>query len=212
MINDERIMKPMLHGGMSIPKIAIIDSNTLAAMGMQSLINSIMPSVAVEAYNSFNELQANHPEQFFHYFVAINILLEHYDFFVENRRKTIVMTTSPEPEKHLDKFHSFCVSASEKELVKSLLSLEQGAHPGGKRMPLPPADKNVHKILSDREIEVLTLIVKGYINKQIAEMLNVSLPTIVTHRRNITDKLNRKSVASLTIYAVMHGYVSINEI
>ena len=68
MINDERIMKPMLHGGMSIPKIAIIDSNTLAAMGMQSLINSIMPSVAVEAYNSFNELQANHPEQFFHYF------------------------------------------------------------------------------------------------------------------------------------------------
>ena len=67
-------------------------------------------------------------------------------------------------------------------------------------------------MLSNREIEVLALIVKGFINKEIADRLNVSLSTIISHRKNIIEKLNRKSVGSLTIYAVMHGYVSINEL
>ena len=42
MINDERIMKPMLHGGMSIPKIAIIDSNTLAAMEYNEVLRNLV--------------------------------------------------------------------------------------------------------------------------------------------------------------------------
>ncbi len=66
--------------------------------------------------------------------------------------------------------------------------------------------------LSQREIEVLTLIVKGYINKEIADRLNLSLSTVITHRRNITEKLNRKSVGALTVYAVTHGYVTMQEI
>lgn len=220
-------MNSQIKDSMPMPKIAIIDSNTLASIGMRNLINSIMPSVQVESYNTFKELEANHPQQYFHYFVATNILLEHYEFFAENRRKTIVMTTSKEPSTHLDKFHCLCISVSEKMLVKALLSLEQGAHAHGKSIPHGamsgvrgkmnenselPSVKNQQKVLSDREVEVLTLIVKGYINKEIADALNLSLPTIITHRKNITEKLNRKSVASLTIYAVMHGYVSVDEI
>ena len=68
------------------------------------------------------------------------------------------------------------------------------------------------KILSDREIEVLNLIVQGFINKEIAEKLNIGLTTVITHRRNIMDKLGLKSVSALTIYAVTHGYVDINKI
>jgi DNA-binding NarL/FixJ family response regulator len=68
------------------------------------------------------------------------------------------------------------------------------------------------KILSDREIEVMNLIVQGFINKEIADKLNIGLSTVVTHRRNIMDKLGVKSVSALTIYAVMHGYVDINSI
>jgi DNA-binding NarL/FixJ family response regulator len=68
------------------------------------------------------------------------------------------------------------------------------------------------KILTDREIEVMSLIVQGYINKEIAEKLNIALATVITHRKNIMEKLGFKSVSALTIYAVMHGYVDINNI
>ena len=69
-----------------------------------------------------------------------------------------------------------------------------------------------NKILSNREIEVLSLVVQGYINKEIALKLNISLTTVITHRKNIMEKLGMKSVSALTIYAVMHGYVDINKI
>ena len=76
--------------------------------------------------------------------------------------------------------------------------------------PMPQILKK--KILSDREIEVMSLIAQGYINKEIADKLSIGLATVVTHRRNIMDKLGLKSVSALTIYAVTHGYVDINKI
>ena len=68
------------------------------------------------------------------------------------------------------------------------------------------------KVLTNREIEVMSLIVQGYINKEIASRLNIGLATVITHRKNIMDKLGFKSVSALTIYAVMQGYVDINRI
>ena len=68
------------------------------------------------------------------------------------------------------------------------------------------------KILSDREVEVLSLVAQGLLNKEIAERLNIGMTTVITHRKNIIEKLGLKSVSALTIYAVMHGYVDINKI
>jgi len=108
-------------------------------------------------------------------------------------------------------FRSLCINVPEKQLVRSLLALVQHAH--GKGQHLPPMPKVLErKILSDRELEVMSLIVQGFINKEIAEKLNISLATVVTHRKNIMDKLGMKSVSALTIYAVTHGYVDINKI
>ena len=95
--------------------------------------------------------------------------------------------------------------------MRSLLMLEQNAHGGGQRFPSTLKTLKT-KILSDREIEVLSLIVQGYINKEIADQLNIGMTTVITHRKNIMDKLGVKSVSALTIYAVMHGYVDINKI
>ena len=58
----------------------------------------------------------------------------------------------------------------------------------------------------------MSLIVQGFINKEIADKLNIGLSTVITHRKNIMDKLGLKSVSALTIYAVTHGYVDINTI
>ena len=60
--------------------------------------------------------------------------------------------------------------------------------------------------------KVLVLITKGLINKEIADKLNISLTTVISHRKNITEKLGIKSVSGLTIYTVMHGYVEADRI
>lgn len=193
------------------PKVAVIDPNTLAAIGLQQLLQKVIPFMTVDTFSSFAELEANHPEHYAHYFTAMNIVLQNRPFFTENRRKTIVLTSSPDNANLLSEFHCLCVNMPEPTLVRSLLMLHQHAHSGGKNLPPMPQDTK-RGILSEREIQVMNLIVRGYINKQIADQLNIGLATVVTHRRNIMEKLGIKSVSALTIYAVMHGYVDINKI
>ncbi len=193
------------------PRIAIIDPNILSVLGLKSILQTVMPIMTVDSFGSFTELEANHPEQYFHYFVAMNVVLEHMDFFSEHRRKTIVLTLSLDTTSQLSDFHSLCINVPEAELVRSLLALEQHAHGHGQNLPAMPKALQ-QKILSDREIEVMSLIVQGYINKEIADKLNIGLSTVITHRKNIMDKLGMKSVSALTIYAVTHGYVDINNI
>ena len=193
------------------PKIAIIDPNTLSVLGLKSILQTVMPIMTVDTFGSFTELEANHPEQYFHYFVSMNVVLENKPFFLAQRKKTIVLTLSLDTMSQLSEFHSLCINVPESELVRSLLMLEQHAHGHGQN--LPPMPKALQqKILSDREIEVMSLIVQGFINKEIADKLNIGLSTVITHRKNIMDKLGLKSVSALTIYAVTHGYVDINTI
>ena len=193
------------------PKIAIIDPNTLSALGLKAILQNVMPIMTVDTFGSFAELTANDPANYFHYFVAMNVVLENKTFFSEYRRKTIVLTLSLDSISQLSEFHSLCINVPEQELIRSLLTLEQHAH--GQGQNLPPMPKVLQqKILTDREIEVMSLIVQGYINKEIADKLNIGLATVITHRKNIMDKLGLKSVSALTIYAVMHGYVDINSI
>ena len=193
------------------PKVAIIDPNTLAAVGLKQLLQNVMPIMTIDTFGTFAELEANNPDNYYHYFVAMNIVLENRAFFSAHRQKTIVLTLGLETISQLSEFHSFCINLPEKELVHTLLMLQQHAHPKGKNLP-PMPDVLQQKVLSDREIEVMSLIVQGNINKEIADKLNISLSTVITHRKNIMDKLGMKSVSALTIYAVMHGYVDINKI
>ena len=193
------------------PKVAILDPNTLSALGLKSMLQNVMPIMTVDTFGSFAELQSSHTEEYFHYFAAISIVLENKEFFMDHRRKTIVLTLSLDTMSQLSDFHCLCVNVPEQELTRSLLALEQHAHGEGQNLPPMPAFMN-RKILSDREIEVMSLIVQGYINKEIADRLNIGLATVITHRKNIMDKLGLKSVSALTIYAVMHGYVDINKI
>ena len=193
------------------PKIAIIDPNTLSALGLKSILQNVMPIMTVDTFGSLAELEANRPDDYFHYFVAMSVVLERKEFFLERRRKTIVLTLSLDTMSQLSEFHSLCINQPESALVRSLLSLQQHAH--GQGQHLPPMPKVLQqKILTDREIEVMSLIVQGLINKEIAERLNIGLATVITHRKNIMEKLGLKSVSALTIYAVMHGYVDINKI
>ncbi|MBN2484474.1 MAG: helix-turn-helix transcriptional regulator [Bacteroidales bacterium] len=60
----------------------------------------------------------------------------------------------------------------------------------------------VQSELSEREAEVLLLLVKGLSNKEIADKLNISIHTVISHRKNIIEKTGIKSLPGLTIYAI----------
>lgn len=195
----------------SRPKVAVIDTNTLAVLGLKQLLLNIMPIMSVDTFGSMAELEANQPDTYMHYFVSMDIVLSNRPFFTERRRKTIVLTISLSENSQLSDFHSLCINQPEPHLIRQLLQLEQHAHGQGQHLPPTPQILQ-HKILTDREIEVMALIVQGYINKEIADRLNIGLTTVITHRKNIMEKLGMKSVSALTIYAVMHGYVDINKI
>ena len=66
--------------------------------------------------------------------------------------------------------------------------------------------------LTKREIELLTGIVNGLSNKEIAEELNISVHTVVRHRKNITTKTGIRSQSGLTIYAISKKIVNIEDI
>lgn len=59
--------------------------------------------------------------------------------------------------------------------------------------------------LTDRETEVLVLVAQGLMSKEIADKLNISVYTVVSHRKNITRKTGIKSVAGLAVYAMLHN-------
>ncbi len=69
--------------------------------------------------------------------------------------------------------------------------------------------KEKDNALSERETEVLKQIVKGLSNKEIADVLCISAHTVISHRKNITRKLNIHSTAALTIYAIFNGIIDI---
>jgi DNA-binding NarL/FixJ family response regulator len=66
--------------------------------------------------------------------------------------------------------------------------------------------------LSNREIEVLKLVALGYANKEIAEKLYISTHTVISHRKNITEKLGIKSISGLTVYAIINNYIDTTNI
>ena len=65
-----------------------------------------------------------------------------------------------------------------------------------------------YELLTSREREVLHLLAEGKSNKDIATLLDLSLYTVETHRRNLQDKLNLRSLAELILYAVRKGVIS----
>lgn len=106
-------------------------------------------------------------------------------------------------------------SAPHDELMSSIEAVSIGdayLHPSAtKRLmeeylgSMKQDSSNTYNLLSDREKEVLTLIAKGYSNKEIAEQLVISVKTVETHKGNLMEKLQMKTRPELVEYAVKKG-------
>ena len=73
------------------------------------------------------------------------------------------------------------------------------------------APKNDLNELSSRERDILTAVAKGKTNKEIADEFNISIYTVISHRRNISQKLGINSIPGLTVYAIMNKLVDMSD-
>ena len=194
-------------------RIAIIDTKSLSSIALQSILIDIIPQVEVQIYSSIQQLQDNQSDEIVHYFASSGIVFNNMDFFVPLKRKTIVLCEGDGKLMKENGFRTLNISQPENSLLKELLSLHQMGHPHGHaNLEQKHGGGAVSTELSSREQEVLKYVVLGYFNKEIAEKLHITMATVAFHRNNISEKLGSRSLGHLTIYAVMHGIVKIDEL
>lgn len=197
------------------PTIVVIHPNSLCCMAMRTILVDIAPfmgmwgDVEIATYNSMQEMEEDGPQPVLHYFVSEQVMLSNMPYFAPQLRRCIALTESdesalPEACRRVD------IRRPEQELLKAFLMMQSNAHLTHGMEPQPKQEDS--ELLSQREKDVLALIVKGYINKEIADMLNISTPTVIFHRRNLSEKIGSKSIGRQTIYAVMNGIVDPREL
>ena len=197
------------------PTIVVIHPNSLCCMAMRTILVDIAPfmgmwgDVEIATFNSMQEMEDNAPELVLHYFVAEQVMLSNMPYFAPQLRRCIALTESDESALPAE-CRRVDIRQPEQELLKSFLMMQSNAHHTHGMEPQPKQEDS--ELLSQREKDVLALIVKGYINKEIADMLNISTPTVIFHRRNLSEKIGSKSIGRQTIYAVMNGIVDPREL
>jgi DNA-binding NarL/FixJ family response regulator len=137
------------------------------------------------------------------------MLFAHSDEFETLKNMTTVLSTGQNSNISGAGFRILDISLPEQEIMNNILLNVQSYGHGNIMMD---QKRNAGNRLSPREKDVLALMVKGFINKEIAEKLGISLTTVIFHRNNICEKLHTRSIGKLTIFAVFSGIVELNEI
>ena len=180
------------------PAIAVVAPNVLMGVGLKAILEKIIPMADVELFGDF-----------FHFFVAAQLFVTHSSYFRPLRHKTILLCNG-QPQPAYADMHRIDVCTSEETVVRDILRMHHGAH--HHEHDIAGAAHPAIAQLSGREAEVLALIARGYMNKEIADRLQIGLTTVISHRRNIMEKLGIRSVAGLAIYAMTAGYVAGDEL
>ncbi len=172
--------------------IFIISHDTILALGLRHLLHKHFNLCA--NIKSHKDLTHLNDKQHAIFITTPQCYIENLDFFTLRRNRTIIVkpTLSKDPM-------SINSCQCEEDIANQLASIIT------QTTDTAEAQSNE---LSQREIDVLRLVAMGYINKEIADKLNISINTILTHRKNISAKLGIKSVSGLGIYAVMNGIIS----
>ncbi|MCD7936818.1 MAG: LuxR C-terminal-related transcriptional regulator [Tannerellaceae bacterium] len=183
-------------------QIAIILPDILHSIGLHSLLSDYFYPVEVSYFPSFEQFLIEGNDQFEYYITDADQFVLNSEFFLPRKGKTIILVREniTNPGGHYINIHS---------TQETLLStFRQIFAVGTSHIHTPDNNKD----LSQREKDVLQLIVKGSTNKEIADKLSISLNTVLTHRKNITGKLGIKTISGLTYYAIMNGFISADDI
>ncbi len=120
--------------------------------------------------------------------------------------KLIAITDTKLPDNLIPYFEEIINAYENENEISTKLYKTYGALESKKEEP----SSNNH--LSEREIEILKFVALGFTNKEIGDKLFISIHTVIAHRKNITAKLGIKTIAGLTVFAILNGIISSNEV
>lgn len=167
--------------------VTIVSDDTAQAVGIRYILEQFFDITAeISDRAGFKPADS---DQSTLYIVSAARWCENQDFFIPRRNRTITLGNG---EKQLD------TTACESDIIDQLRNLLKDHS---------PKKSETSAELTPREIDVLRLAAAGLINKEIAERLNISFNTVLSHRKNISAKLGIKSVSGLSVYAMMNGYL-----
>ena len=193
------------------PCFAIIDRNTLESIALKDILWELFNHVEIHSYESMNSYIRDSNRHFVHFFVSSEMLFSNSEEFETLKHMTTILTDGSNPNIDKSGYRTLDITTSEEKIISALMDLQKTGHYGELRQVIDN-ETAPQKVLSEREKDVLRLMIKGLINKEIAKELNISQTTVIFHRNNICDKLGTRSIGKLTIYAVLSGIVSIKEI
>lgn len=188
-------------------KIAIVEPAPLLLAGVKALLEESGEFEVAYVFNTLHgyELRASH--------IQPDVIVVSPDLFDFSNRSSIRsffavpdgsalvgLVTAHYDEKTLRQFDA--VIDIFDDLQSVMLKLRSAL-----KLNSENADSGDSYNLSDRELEILVSVAKGLTNKEIAELHDISVNTVITHRKNITRKTGIKSVSGLTVYALLNNLI-----
>lgn len=177
--------------------IAVIEPSQIICEGLSNILMKFKKNFYIYRFNDLEEFKISASKVDFNVAIVNPSIIQNRlpDFIkLKNTQPNIVwiaLVYSHYDQEILQKFDdTLSVTASLDQITNKIMQINQ------------VTDKIQHDDLTDREIEVLTQMVKGFANKEIADTLNISIHTVISHRKNITEKTGIKSLSGLTIYAI----------
>ncbi len=190
--------------------IILVESSDILYEGLYTLLSRWDKTSRITRTYSVDELgqaiDRNHP-----HLICINPLL------ILNKEKEIKRIKREYPQTVICAILSNTIDAktiaefdTSFGLYDSMEEIFSGINKAYKEKNNTNETETTDETLSERETEVLLQVIHGLTNKEIAEKLNISVHTVISHRKNLTIKTGIRSESGLTIYAISKGLVNLD--
>ena len=197
---------------MKVTKILIAETSPIISSGLSSFFNDMNQITVASIVDNIDDLQdkiiMHNPDVLIINPMMLGCML---NTFVKQMTQNhpninrVALVTSYVDKNILKNFKEVIeLSDNKQKVINKMLNLQNNND--------ETSAQNESVDLSNREVDVLVCVAKGMTNKDISDMLNISVHTVITHRKNIVKKTGIKSVSGLTVYALLNNLVEESEI
>ena len=197
---------------MKVTKILIAETSPIISSGLSSFFNDMSQITVASIVDNIDDLQdriiMHNPDVLVINPMMLGCML---NTFVKQMTQNhpnvnrVALVTSYVDKNILKNFKEVIeLSDNKQKVINKMLNLQNNND--------ETSAQNESVDLSNREVDVLVCVAKGMTNKDISDMLNISVHTVITHRKNIVKKTGIKSVSGLTVYALLNNLVEESEI